>query len=299
MAPFLDRLCQGPLIADGAMGTQLAARGLPPGACGLLWNVERPEDVLAIHRDYVQAGATVLLTNTFGGSRWALERHGLAGRLEELNRAGAALARQAIRDAPDHAAGLVLGDIGPTGELPEPYGTRPIEEFEAVFAEQAAALADTDAIIVETMIAVEECAAAVRAARAATKLPVIASLAFDYNPRRDAFFTAMGVSPQAMVAALTEAGADLLGVNCGTIDITQMARLVAILAGIASMPNVAKPNAGRPELRAGRTRYGQAPEDFAAGGPALVAAGARIVGGCCGTTPAHIAALARGVRGRA
>ena len=305
---FLDRINGEVLICDGAMGTQLDARGMEPGACRERWNVERPDEVRAIHRGYLEAGADIVLTNSFGGTRWVLGRHGAADRLEELNRAAARVARQAVEESGQRGGRLVFGDIGPTGELIEPLGPRTVEECEAVFAEQARALAAPaadggepliDAIIVETMIAVEECAAAVRAAKAATDLPVLASMAFDFNPRRDGFFTAMGVGLEVMVRRLTEAGADVIGANCGTIDIAQMARLVEELAALTSRPIIAQPNAGTPRLVGGVTRYTQTPEDFAAGAAALVRqgrAGNLLVGGCCGTTPAHIAALARAIR---
>jgi methionine synthase I (cobalamin-dependent) len=289
------------LICDGAMGTQLALRGLPAGHPGELWNVECPGRVLDIHRAYLAAGADVVLTNTFGGSRWALERHGLADRLEALNAAGARLARQAAEQAgppPRH----VFADLGPTGELMAPLGARTAEEFEAVFAEQVRALVGTaapplvDAVLIETMIALDECAAAVRGAKAAAPVPVGASMAFGYNAARNAFFTPMGVTPAAMVAELTAAGADFLGVNCGAIDMAQTARLVAEIASLTTLPILAEPNAGAPVLRDGRTTYHQTPAEFAAGAPALRAAGARLIGGCCGTTPDHIAALVRTLR---
>ncbi len=277
------------IVGDGAMGTQLQLAGLEPGAAGELWNVERPDAVEGIQRRYVEAGSGIILTNTFGGSRPALERHGLGERAAELNRAGAAVARRAAGDR-----AWVLGDIGPFGGFLAPLGEYQPDDVYAAFLEQAGALlaGGADGILVETMSAVDEMTLAVRAAREAGAWLVGASMCFD--PTKAGPRTMMGTSPADAAAAMLAAGARILGVNCGTLAFDGYVDVVrAYRAADAQAVIMVQPNAGQPALdEQGRTVYRQSPDALAAGLPELAAAGANIVGGCCGTAVPHIRALA-------
>ena len=284
------RLEEGTLLLDGAMGTELMRRGFTPGAPPELWNVERPDDVAAIHAAYYAAGADIVQTNTFGGSRLKLDAHGAGSRVAELNEAAARLA-VAVRDR-DCPGGLVAGDIGPTGHFVAPMGDADPGELRAGFAEQAAALVagGVDLIHIETMFDLGEALAAVEGVRAvAAGLPVMASLAYRPTPR--GYRTMMGVAPAAAAETLLAAGATLIGCNC-EITCEPMADLVEELREAAAGPVVAQPNAGQPRLEGGVTVYEETPEHFAAVVAGYPARGAGIVGGCCGTTPAFIAALA-------
>lgn len=278
---------RGVLVADGAMGTQLQARGLEPGAPGELWNLERPQDVVAVHRAYREAGARVLLTNSFGGSRWKLQLAGLEERVAEVNRAAGQLARQAAGEDV-----WVLGDIGPTGRFMAPLGADSFADFVNIFTEQAEALVagGVDGIIVETMAALEEARAALQAAKSVTGLPVAVTMTFTPDRSGDGFHTVMGVSAEDAVATLQQAGADLVGSNCG-VGSEAMVSIIERMAAVAAVPLLAKPNAGLPRLEAGRTVYDESAQRFAQNGAAVVAAGATVLGGCCGTTPEHIRAL--------
>lgn len=287
---FVERLARGEvLVADGATGTWLQAAGLPPGTPPELWNVERPEEILRMHGAYLEAGADIVLTNTFGGSRHKLEKAGLGARMEELVGAGARLARQAAGDA-----ALVAGDIGPLGDLLAPLGPVTYEEAVALFAEQARALAEAgvDFLLIETMSDLQEAAAAIAGAQSATDLPVVCSMSFDTHGR-----TMMGVTPLKMVERLWPMGLAAIGINCGrSLDDNE----AALQAAHEAAPQAAlwyKPNAGLPRLEGGRTVFDVGPDEFAARVAAAVERGARVVGGCCGTTPAHIRALAQAVKG--
>jgi 5-methyltetrahydrofolate--homocysteine methyltransferase len=276
------------VLADGGIGTELQGRGLEPGACAECWNVDRPDAIAAVHRAYAEAGAEALLTNTFGGSRIALDRHGAGERARELNRAGAALVRSVAGDAR-----WVLGDMGPMGGFLEPLGEHQPDAVEAAFREQAEALLEggADGILIETMTALEELRLAVRAARAVGASFVLASLAFDatrVGPR-----TMMGVSPEAAAAAALDEGADALGANCGTgLDLAGYADILRrFRAAAPGAVLLCRPNAGTPRLRGEAIVYDMTPGELARDVGLLTDAGAAIVGGCCGTTPAHIAAL--------
>jgi 5-methyltetrahydrofolate--homocysteine methyltransferase len=285
---FVEVCTSRVLVGDGAMGTELQRAGLQAGQAGELWNLEQPERVEAIHKAYAEAGADFVLTNTFGANPWALRRHRCADALESINRAGAELARRAV------PAGIfILGDIGPTGALLKPLGDATVDQFHEAFLQQANALlaGSADGIIVETMSAVEETVAAVRAAREAGAPFVVASMAFD-KTKDGSFRTMMGVRPEYAARALLAAGADIVGANCGTnMAPADFAALTEALLTAVTCPVIIQPNAGRPELVGDRTVYRLSPEDFASVMRGTVRAGARIVGGCCGTTPAHIAAL--------
>ena len=281
----------GVTILDGAWGTRLQAEGLAPGECPDAWNAENPDAVRAVARSYVEAGADVILTNTFRSNRFALEHYGLGGRAAELAEAGAALSRQA---AGDEAA--VFGSIGPTGKIVMMGEVAP-GDIQAAFAEQAAGLArgGVDAIVCETFAELDELRLALAAVKQATDLPVVACMTFDSGPNGTA--TMMGATPADLVALAAEAGADAVGANCGAgpEHYVEIARMLRAAGGACVW---IKPNAGLPVTRAGETVFPMGPEQFAAFAGALVDAGANFLGGCCGTTPEHIRALRRALKGR-
>lgn len=281
------------LLCDSAMGTALQQAGLEPGASGELWNLDHGDVVSSIHLANRAAGSDLITTNTFSGSAFALERHGLSGRMGDLNRAAAQLAREV---AGPHR--WVLGDIGPFGGFLEPLGEASEGDVLAAFRAQAEALLEggADAIIVETMSAPEELRLAVRAAREAGAAEVLATAT--YEPGARGFRTMMGASPADMAAAALEEGAVAVGANCGTrltlADYVVIARELHSAAPDAIV--IVQPNAGTPRLQGADVVYDASADEFAAAARDLVAAGASILGGCCGTTPAHIAALARALR---
>ena len=276
-------IAQGPVLTDGAWGTEFQARGLEAGECPDHWNLTHPERVEEVARAYVEAGSQVILTNTFRANRLALERHGLAERLREINLRGVEISRRA-------AAGRarVFASLGPSGRLLM-MGEITEEELLAAFTEQAEALAEggADALIFETMSDLEEAKVGVRAARR-TGLPVVVSLAFDSGKNLDR--TMMGITPEVAASELAAAGADAVGANCGQ-GIETYPGLCERLHKSTTLPIWIKPNAGLPELVESGTRYRTAPEAFSHHAPALLAAGANFLGGCCGTSPEFIRAL--------
>src|SRR5262245_36868923 len=284
-----ELLAEGePILADGAMGTMLFAAGLQFGDPPEAWNVAHPDVVRRIHRGYLDAGSRIVMTNTFGGNRLRLRLHGLDSRVAELNRTAAILLRAEVDAAGGRA--LVAGDIGPTGEIMAPLGTLEADEAEDVFAEQAAALiaGGVDLIWIETMSHLSEIEAAIAGVRRASeRIPIVATMTFDTRGH-----TMMGVSPEAAVTALAAAGADAIGGNCGNgpdelLPVVEKMRAVA-----PDVVLVAKSNAGMPELVDLRAVYRAAPETMAEAGLGFREAGARIIGACCGSTPAHLAAMA-------
>jgi 5-methyltetrahydrofolate--homocysteine methyltransferase len=290
---LLDECARRILVLDGAMGTELQRTGLQAGDSGELWNLEHPDRVEAIHRAYVEAGSDAILTNTFGANPWVLGRYGLAERLHEINRTAAAVARTAVP-----ADRFVLGDIGPFGGFLAPLGDVSVEAWREACRRQASALLEggADGIIVETMSALEEAATAVEAAREVGAPVVVASMAFDRLPN-GTMRTMMGLTPEKACRALVDAGADVVGANCGTkMAVDDFATLAAAFSAAVAAPIVIQPNAGQPHIEAGHIVYHLAPAAFAEAMRHVLAAGAAIVGGCCGTTPAHIAALAGLVR---
>lgn len=292
---FSDLIAKGTVVGDGAMGTELQRAGLEIGECGERWVLEHPERIEAIHASYVAAGSQAIITNSFGANRWVLGRYGLAARVEEVNREAAVIARRAAG-----ARALVLGDIGPFGGFLRPLGEVAAADVEAEFTRQAAALlaGGADGIVIETMSAVEEVVAAMRAARRAGAPLVAASLAFDRLPNGN-LRTMMGVSPQQAAAAMVAEGADVVGANCGTrMSTADFAGVVEGFRSVTRLPVMIQANAGSPELVDGRAVYRLSPDAFAEGMLEVVAAGAGLVGGCCGTTPDHIAALAAAVHAR-
>ncbi len=280
------------LVSDGAWGTQLQARGLPPGECPELWCVTRRSEVLDIPRSYLAAGADMVKTNSFGGSRFKLESYGLAHRAAEINTAAAAISREAA--GPGRA---VLASMGPTGKLLLMGDVTEAELLDA-FREQALALeaGGADAALIESMSALDETRLAIRAARENTRLEIISTLTFE-RTARGAYRTMMGVAPAEMARACLDAGADIIGANCGQgfrqmIDVVKEIRRAAPRA-----PILVHANAGLPVRRNGADVFPDTPELMAELAPELINAGANIIGGCCGTTPAHIAAIARAVAG--
>jgi len=288
MRDFLNEVNQRIVVLDGAMGTELDRRGMPAGYCHELWNVEQPEKVREIHRAYLDAGSDGILTNTFGGSRLKLASYDLAHRAHELNLRAAEIARsEAGEDR------FVLGDIGPTGLFMEPLGTTSYEEFYEAFAEQVEAFVEggADAVIVQTMSAVEEAGAAVRAAKATCSLPVVGLMGFKRDADGSRFHTVMGVDIQRAVRELSEAGADVLGTNCWNA-INEICEIVRRMRKLTEKPIAAQPNAGQPRLVNGKTVFDETPEMMADRVEELIEAGATIIGGCCGSTPEHIRLMA-------
>lgn len=287
-AALLERLRRGEVVVgDGAWGTMLIAEaGLPPGAPPERVTLEAPELVLRLARRYAEAGAEVVTTNTFGGTPLRLQAHGLGARCEDVNRRAVELAREAAG-----GQALVAGSVGPTGTLLAPLGPATAAEVEAAFERQLAALAKAgvDLLCVETMTDLAEALLAVRAAkRVAPGVPVVATMTFEPTPR--GIFSVMGVTPARAAAALAVDGADVVGANCGN-GIEGMVAVVAELARHATVPIAVRPNAGLPQLVGGAPAWPESPAFFAAHAPALVEAGARLIGGCCGTTPEHVRAL--------
>lgn len=289
--PSLTEAClQSPLTCDGAMGTQLIQRGMKVDECGMAWNASRPQDVKDVHRAYRGAGCRLITTNSFGGSRSMLGRHGLADKVAEWNRLAAAIAAEAA--GPD---AWVLGDVGPFGDFLEPLGDTTVAELEAIFREQITALVagGADAILVETMSDPAELQTAVRAALAVTSLPVIATFTYQKGP--SGFHTMMGTPVAAAMAAAYGAGASIAGANCGTdlslADYLELGREIATAAD--GRPSIIQPNAGAPQVTDGEIRYLATPQEMAQLAHQLRANGISIVGGCCGTSPQHLAAMAR------
>ena len=280
------------LVCDGAMGTQLMLAGLEQGSCGEAWNLTHPERVLAIQRRYADAGADCIITNTFGGSRLMLRRHGHEPQLAEINRAGARIAREAFGGRP----GYVLGDIGPLGAILEPYGDLPAADAQSALEEQAVALvqAGVDAIIIETQTSLEELGIAIDAAKAAHAPCIIASLAYDLSVDGTFYKTMMGVSPEQAAEFVAERGAHIVALNCGTgMDMKGAAMVSRIYREHCSLPIMVQPNAGLPVLENLKAVYKQLPADMAREVPVALDAGAGIIGSCCGSTPDHTREIRR------
>lgn len=276
------------LLSDGAWGTFLQAKGMQPGECPELWNITHRSDVTDIAESYLLAGSDIIETNSFGGSRFKLSMFGLDKRDSELNRAAAEISRKAAGKNKH-----VAGSIGPTGKMLL-MGDVTEEELYDAFREQAVALeaGGADIIIVETMSAIDEASLAVRAARENTKCTVIITMTFSKEPD-GGYHTMMGVSPEEMVIAMKEAGAHIVGSNCGN-GIEDMIGIVkAIRKTDNKIPVMIQANAGTPMLIDGETVFRESPEMMASFIPELIKAGANIIGGCCGTTPEHIRAIGR------
>ena len=285
---FRDFVNKGPIILDGATGTNLMAAGMPIGVCPEAWILEHKEVLLNLQRGYVEAGTNIVYAPTFTGNRIKLEEYGLADRITEINTELVRLSRKAVGDK-----ALVAGDMTMTGQQLFPLGELMFEELMEVYKEQASILdkAGADLFVIETMMSLQECRAAVLAIKEVSDKPVMVTLTYNEDGR-----TLYGTPPEAAVVVLQSLGVDVIGINCSTGP-TEMIEPVKIMAEYATIPILAKPNAGLPELVDGETVYRMTPEEFAEAGAALVEAGAAIVGGCCGTTPEHIAALTAKVKG--
>ena len=290
MTNIATLIANGPVILDGGWGTQLQWLGLEVGSHPDLWNLTVPEKVEQVARAYVAAGSQVILTNTFGATKYTLEKHGYAGKVAEINCAGVEISKRATTGTQTK----VFASMGPTGIMLMMGEVKPEELYEA-FLEQAAAIAEAgaDAIVVETMSDPAEAAIAVKAAKS-TGLPVAVSFVFDSGKNKDR--TMMGTTPEQVVQRMTDAGADIIGSNCGQ-GIDGFIPICRRMRAVTTLPIWMKANAGLPEIVDGVTLYRQSPELFAEKARALVEAGANFIGGCCGTSPDFIRTLAGLFRG--
>ncbi len=291
MSAIYEALEKATLSSDGAMGTMLQERGLTDGGAPELWNVEKPEEIEAVLEAYAAAGANFITTNTFGGTAGRLAMHGLEDRLEELNKAGAAIARKV---ADRHPGCFVMGDIGPSGELMEPMGTLTIESGKDLFAAQIRALVagGIDSILIETMSDLSEVEAAVAAAQeVAPGMPIITTLSFDTNLR-----TMMGVKPGMAVKHLAALGVRIIGANCGrgTDEMSQIAKEL-VEARPEGVFIITQSNAGLPKLQGDVFVYDGTPEEMARYAKEMKDLGVNIVGSCCGSSPAHTSAIAAAI----
>ncbi len=271
------------ILADGAMGTMLQAAGLERGHPPEEWNLMQPEKVLAVHRGYVAAGSELILTNSFGGNRFRLAKHGLEEKVYEFNRRAAEIAREA-------GDILVAGSIGPTGEFFPPVGILDFNEAKDAFAQQAKGLADggADLLLIETMADLKEVEAAVKGARESTDLPLVCTMTFDTK-----LHTMMGISPRKAAETITAWGAAAIGANCGTGPEEVEKVMEEMMEAYPEAVLWAKPNAGVPRLVQRHIQYDATPELMAQYARRYAELGVRIIGGCCGSTPEHIAAMAR------
>ncbi|HEX7405587.1 MAG TPA: homocysteine S-methyltransferase family protein [Candidatus Nanopelagicaceae bacterium] len=293
MSTIYEELAQQALVSDGAMGTMLQERGLSDGGAPELWNVEKPEEIEAVLEAYAAAGARFITTNTFGGTRGRLALHGLETRVEELNAAGAEVAR---RVADRHPGTFVMGDIGPSGDLMEPMGTLTAQSAQEIFSEQIRGLVagGVDAILIETMSDLSEVEAAVNAAHAvAPGMPVIATMSFDTNLR-----TMMGVKPAQAVQHLAALGVRIIGANCGRgVDEMRVIAKEMVEARPEGIFIIAQSNAGMPKLVGDTFIYQGTPDEMGKFAVEMQELGVNIIGSCCGSSPAHTAAIATAIHG--
>ena len=288
-----ERISQGVFVLDGAMGTQLFARGVEVGTCVDYLNIESPDIVFDVQSSYIKAGSDAVITNTFGANKYALGRHGLGGLVAEINKAAVEIARRAAGQE-----GYVLGDISSSGDFLEPVGSLKAGELKEAFCEQAKALieAGVDGLIIETMTALDEIEVAIEAAKSVCGgLPVFASMSFD--KAGDDFKTMMGVDVEGAILKIVSLGVDVVGFNCGTTSLDEYVELgqryVEIVKSTgASVSIYAEPNAGKPELVEGEAVYKVTPDEFAEAMEKIHSAGINILGGCCGTGPDYIKAVA-------
>jgi 5-methyltetrahydrofolate--homocysteine methyltransferase len=291
-----ERLKRGLFLLDGAMGTQLIARGIEVDKCNEHLNIECPDEIAAVHRDYVEAGSDAVLSNTFGANRYVLGRHGLGEEVCRINTAGAEIAREAAGDEK-----YVLGDIGPSGNFLAPLGSLEPGDLRSSFSEQAKALVagGVDGFIIETMTAIDEMAIAIEAVKSVSDLPIFASMTFDSSG--DDFRTMMGIDAKTAVSKMVSLDVDAVGFNCGKMSLDNYVQLAMEYVCAArelrqDVVLLAEPNAGSPKLVEGRAVYNVSPGAFAAAVKEIHSGGVNIIGGCCGTGPAHIQAVAEELR---
>jgi len=290
MVSLAERLAEStPLLVDGAMGTELFARGLTAGDPPEMWNIDMPDNVIDVHKGYIKAGSDIILTNSFGGTSFRLKLHNLQDRVHEINEAAARCGRAAA-DASDRPV-VVAGSMGPSGELLEPMGTMTPETAAAAFADQARGLTagGADLLWIETMSSLDEVEAAIEGARSASAVPVAVTLSFD-----TAGHTMMGVSGTAAAERLGPLGLAAIGANCGNNIADTEAAVLQLKAGLADTPVIVKANAGIPEFKGDKLHYTGTPEIMGAHLRRMADAGIEIIGGCCGTATQHVAYM-RGV----
>ncbi len=286
--PILDSLAKGDiLVLDGATGTYLQDHGLEPGGCPELFNIHNQATVKQMAADYFNAGSDIILTNTFGGNRFMLTKYGFGNMVSEINRSAVECARSA---APSDK--FVCGSVGPTGEFMEPLGTVSSSQMYDVLTEQISALAEggADAVMIETQLGLEEASIAIRTAKENTNLIVMATMVFDLGPR--GYFSMMGVTPEQAVKGLKDAGADVVGSNCGN-GIDKMLEVGRSMRNCTTEYLAIESNAGIPKITKKGTVYPETPEYMADRYRKLLDLPINVLGGCCGTTPAHIEALRR------
>ena len=280
---FVELVKNGPVILDGATGTNLMEAGMPIGVCPEAWLLEHENVIVDLQRKYVEAGSNIVYAPTFTGNRIKLAEYGLEDRLEEINTKLVQLSKKAV-----DGKALVAGDMTMTGQQLFPLGELMFDELVEVYSEQARVLAEAgaDLMVVETMMSLQECRAAVLAIKEVCDLPIMVSLSYNEDGR-----TLFGTPPETAIVVLQSLGVDAIGINCSTGPM-EMLEPVRKMAEYSTVPIIAKPNAGLPELEGKKTVYKMTPEEFAQAGEMLVEAGAAILGGCCGTRPEHIKALA-------
>ena len=288
---LLERLAKEVLVMSGAMGTMLHQTGADLGGCIGQWILEHPELYRALIRDYFQAGCDIVSATSFALNRISLAKYGLAGKTEELNRGVIGIVKEIQPQGT-----FVTGSIGPTGKMLKPLGDLTPEELFDAYSEQIGYLAAGGAEVINilTMYDLEEAVIALRAAKARTSLPVLVSLAYDPAPK--GYRTMMGVSPEMAAARLESEGADVIGANCGTVTLGQMAEVIGLMKAHCKKPLLAKPNAGSPKVVEGREQYAAGPEQFRENVGKWVEQGAKIVSACCGSSPVHIREIVKKVR---
>jgi len=282
------------IISDGAMGTALQERGMPTGTCPEMMNIKMPDIVRGISIDYINAGARIIETNTFGANRFILNKYGLADRIHEINTIGVRLAKEAAKEAPVNETDiLVFASLGPSGVFLEPLGDVTAPQLASAVKEQVTAFRDAgaDGVIVETMSDLTETRITVETVKE-FGLECIALMCF--SPTQRGYFTMMGANIEKSIEILTHAGADVIGAGCG-VGCSDMINIAKEFRSYTNHPLAIHPNAGNPELRNGKVFYPESPEAFADAAKQLVEIGVNVIGGCCGTTPAHITAICTGL----
>jgi 5-methyltetrahydrofolate--homocysteine methyltransferase len=289
---FLESLHSGRrLVSDGVTGTNLIARGLPHGSMPEHWVLEQPEQIIRLHQEFITAGADLILTSTFGATSLRLAGSSLAARAVEVNQRAVELARQAVGTNPV----WIAGSLGPVGALLKPYGPLEADAVTESYAEQARSLAEAgaDLLVIETQFDLSEAKAAIQGVRSVTDLPLVCSFSYDRGKR-----TMMGVSPTKAAGQLADLGIDLIGINCGRSLEENLQNLIE-LRQATGLPSWFKPNAGLPQIdEQNRTNYSLTPAGMGALAPAWLEAGAQIIGGCCGTSPEHLAQIAQALKMR-